>query len=155
MSTFPIARTVSIVPVLDTAAYAAGEVLFTDMVLAKAARADAGIATLISISGHDLGKQSMAFDILFFNSEPATGTYTINGAFTLHDTDAPLFVGHVNIVANDYAAAAASSVFTKRNIGLQMECLTGDDLYVIGVTRNTPDYVAATDMKINFNFILE
>lgn len=153
MSTFPLVNLASITPVLDLAAYADGDVLFPDMPLAAVAQADARIVTLISIALRDLAKQNGPFDLFFFSAEPATGTYTANGVFTLHDTDSALFVGHVSILATDYANAAASSVATKRNIGLQMETTTGDDLYVIGVSRGVPDYVTASDLMIHLQFI--
>ena len=153
MGTFPLVKSNSITPVLDTAIYADGDVLFPDMELAAVARKDTRTVTLISISLRDLHAQNAPFDLLFFSEEPATGTYTANGVFTLHDTDADLFVGHVRIAATDYAAAAASSVATKRNIGLQMKTTTADDLYVIGVSRGTPDYNAAGDLKIDFEFM--
>jgi len=153
MSTFPLVNLVSITPVLDTGAYADGDVLFPDMVLAAVARANTRDVTLISVALRDLAIQNGPFDLFFFSAEPATGTYTANGVFTLHDTDADLFVGHVSILATDYANAAASSVATKRNIGLQMETTTGDDLYVIGVSRGVPDYVTASDLMIHLQFI--
>lgn len=143
----------SFAPTLDTAIYASGDVLFTDMPVAGAAREAGGITTLISISIHDKHIQNAAFDLFFFSAEPATGTYTPNAAFTLHDTDGTLFIGHVSILATDYADAAASSVATKRNIGLQMEAATDANLYVIGVCRSTPDYNAAGDLIIKLNFL--
>jgi hypothetical protein len=141
------------VPTLDTAVYAAGDVLFTDMPVANAAREAGGITTLMSISIHDKHKQNAPFDLFFFSGEPATGTYTINDVFTLHDTDGTLFIGHVSILDADYADAAASSVATKRNIGLQMEATTDAHLYVIGVCRGTPDYLTAGDLIIKLNFL--
>ena len=155
MSTFPLVNLVSITPVLDLAAYADGDVLFPDMALAPAARENDRTVTLISIALRDLAKQNGAFDLFFFSAEPATGAYAANAAFDLDDTDADLFVGHVSILATDYANAADSSVATKRNIGLQMDTTTADDLYVIGVSRGVPDYVAADDMMIHFQFIMD
>ncbi|MCK5644701.1 MAG: hypothetical protein KAJ19_28135 [Gammaproteobacteria bacterium] len=143
----------SFAPTLDLAAYADGDVLFTDMPVASAARESGGITTLMSLSIHDKHKQNAAFDLFFFSGEPATGTYTPNGAFTLHDTDGTLFIGHVRILTTDYADAAASSVATKCNIGLQMEDTTDAHLYVIGVSRDTPDYNAAGDLIIKLNFV--
>ena len=141
------------VPTLDLAAYADGDVWFTDMPIASAAREAGGITTLMSISIHDKHKQNAAFDLFFFSGEPATGTYTINDVFTLHDTDGTLFIGHVSILPTDYANASDSSVATKRNIGLQMEATTDAHLYVIGVSRDTPDYATAGDLIIKLNFL--
>lgn len=164
MSTFPIEEihrgilvaqvfSISHVPTVDTGIYADGDVLFTDMPLAAVARENGGIVTLTSICLRDMGKQNAEFDIFFFGIEPATGTYTINVAFTLHDTDSTLFVGHVSFTEDEYADAAASSVATLTNINLQMECITNDDLYVIGVSRDTPTYASAADLLITYNFI--
>jgi hypothetical protein len=144
----------SFAPTLDIApAHTSGDVLFTDMPVANAAREAGGITTLMSISIHDKAKQNAPFDLLFFSAEPATGTYTPNDAFTLHDTDGTLFIGHVSILATDYADAVASSVATKRNIGLQMEADTDAHLYVIGVVRGTPDYATTGDLIIKLNFL--
>ena len=153
--TFPITEKVTIIPVVDTDIFAATDVLFADTLLAAVAREDGGSVTLVSIAGRDLAKQDSAIDLYFFDSEPATGTYAINGAFDLNDTDADLFVGHVAIVAGNYSDGNDNSVFTKRNIGLQMKCLTVDDLYVIGVCRGTPTYAAATDLSFTFSFLQE
>lgn len=153
MGIFPLVNLVSITPVLDLAAYADGDVLFPDMPLTAVAKENARTVTLISVAIRDLAKQNGAFDLFFFSAEPATGAYAANGVFTLDDTDSELFVGHVCILATDYANAAASSVATKRNIGLQMETTTGDDLYVIGVSRGAPDYVTTSDLMIHLQFI--
>ncbi len=157
MSTFPIVENISIVPVLDTNIYASGDILFIENVLAQAARrAGAGTATLVSVAGYDLTNTTgVAFELWFFNSEPVGAVYVVNDPWGMADADAPLFVGHVSIAADDYVGAANSCVFTKRNAGLQMLTLTVDDLWVIGVTRGTPTMGAATDIGITFGFILE
>ena len=156
MSTFPIVENVAIVPVLDTNIYASGDILFIENIITAAARANAGTVTLVSVSGYDLALTTgLPFELWFFNSEPTEVAYAVNDPFGMGDADALLFVGYVSILATDYAGAANNCVFTKRNIGLQMEALTGDDLYVIGVTRGTPTYAAADDIGLTFNFILE
>ncbi len=154
MSTFPIVENISIVPVLDTNIYASGDTLFIANLLAGASRANAGTVTLVSVAGYDLTNVTgVAFELWFFNSAPTV--YTVNDPFGMVDADALLFVGVVKITADDYAAAANSCVFTDPNVGLQMKCLTGDDLYVLGVTRGTPTMGAVDDIGITFGFILE
>ena len=142
---------VALTPTLDTSQYASGDVLFTDSKLEDAGRAVGKATTLQSVAISDLAKQKKALDLLFFNAEPATGTYTAKGAFDLDDADALLFVGHVHIASTDYVDAADSAVGTKVNSGLQMTPSVAD-LYVIGVIRDTPTY-AASDLKITFEFI--
>ncbi len=141
MSTFPIVENVAIVPVLDTNIYGSGDILFIENILTAVARADVGTVTLVSVSGFDLTNTTgVAFELWFFNSEPTEVAYAVNDPFGMGDADALLFVGHVSILATDYVGAVNNCVFTKRNIGLQMETLTGDDLYVIGVIRGTPTF---------------
>lgn len=105
-----------------------------------------GLLKQVAIS--DRANQKAAMTLLFFQDNPAGGSYADKAAPTFADADDLLFLGKVEVATGDYTTVGAKAVATK-------ECLLGirsnDDLtrkvYVVAITSGTPTYVAVTDVQ--------
>lgn len=146
---------VSATPTITAGAYSADDALGDEMVLNVGIR-DSGSAdafVIQSISILDKAKQSIALDLLFFDDTVTPAADNAAADFT----DAQLasnFLGHVSIVAADYAALNDNSVATKRNVGLQLKQETGGTdakIYCYAVTRGAPTYASTSDLVIKFD----
>jgi hypothetical protein len=143
-------------PVINTAAYASGDVLGTLMEITGAARFTGGGGYIRSITVLDNTQaQRAAMDILFFDRSVTAAAN--NAPVTMSDADMVFFEGLVAIAAGDYNTAwpgtPLNSAATKIiGDGLPYVC-SATSLFCLAVVRATPTYVAATDLT--FSFTLE
>jgi hypothetical protein len=139
----------SATPVLQTAGpYTTGYCLGSKLTLSNAARVSAGSGTIQSIALSDKGKQSIAADLILFDADPSSSTFTDNAAATIADADLSKIIGVVTLVAGDYAAFFDSSVATKRALDIGFKLASGSSLYAVLVTRGTPTYVSVSDLAL-------
>lgn len=145
-------RTVSFVPVLETAILAAGDVFFVPTQVPGCFKPGEP-AKLISVMVNDLDDQNVAFDLYFFNASATLGT--LNAAITINDTDAAKLVGHVSMVVATHSSDLINSrVFTQFiNEGILMTPADGStSLYVAGVVRSGTPTFTASGFKITLGF---
>jgi hypothetical protein len=127
--------------------YADGDLVGGKITLASAVRAAGAGGVIQAITLTDLAKQSAAIDVIFFNADPSTTTFTDNAAFDVADAELVNIIGIVKLAAADYAAFNDSSAICKTGINLPF-VLAGTSLYAALVTRGTPTYAATTDVKL-------
>lgn len=142
------AKLATVVPTLDTSAYASGDVLFVAKELPDALIAPGSAAMLTGVTLIDKDDQVAAgLDLYFFSKSVSMGSLNAP-ATSISDSDAAYFLGKVSVASGDWedvggvkwATAAAPGK------GLLLAC---DDLtlttsvWVIGVTRGTPTYTAS------------
>ncbi len=146
---------VSATPTITAGAYSAEDALGNEMILDVGIKDDGKTDAFViqSISVVDKAKQSIAFDLLFFDDSVTPASDNAAADFT----DAQLvanFLGHVSIAAGDYAALNDNSVATKRNVGLQLKQESGGGdgkIYCYAVTRGAPTYASTSDLTIKFD----
>jgi hypothetical protein len=143
----------AIVPVVDTSAYAGGDVIFNSVEIPDAvfAKGRSGLLRMVSI--FDKSAQAATMDLIFTKNQATFGT--LNGAVSISDANAVLaeILGHVQVAATDYTALVGSSLATKIiSGGLVLEAAsTSRSIWVAGVGRTTtPTYGAASDLVLNF-----
>lgn len=145
------ARILTCAPVIDTAIYAAGDVLFDTTILAGIIPVIGGAAELRSVEILDEDDQGIALDLVFFDSLVSLGT--INGAPAITDANGRSALGCVSIATGDYIDLGGCRVATKLNLGLILQAAAASqNLYVAGITRGgTPTYTAS-GLKFKFGF---
>lgn len=136
------------------AAYATGDVLGnTSPIAIEVVRGKNGTGILQSLIIQDLSKQSIALDMVVFDSNPTATTFTDNSALDIADADIDKVVGVVSVVASDYAAFNDNSVATKTGIGLLVQNFSGSsNLWVAFVSRGAPTY-AANELSVTIGFL--
>ena len=141
---------ITITPTLDTAAYAAGDVLFNPVEIVSAVRVNAGACTLLSVHILDKADQGENFELVFLDSNINLGT--INAAIDISDANAEHIIGHFSF-ANDYVDMINSQIRCDYGIGLELKAgVTTTSLYVAGISKGTGTY-AASDLKIKLGLL--
>jgi hypothetical protein len=102
------ADVINYVPVLDTAAYAAGDVLAATAVISNVMRANDGRANLLSLTGIDKSKQKPAMTILFYQTNVTSAA--ANAANAMSDADQLNLLGFHRILAADWIDYANNSI---------------------------------------------
>lgn len=139
--------TMTALPGMSTAAYAAGDALGTELTLS-----DIPLAGLIhSVKVVDLSKQEIEFDLYIATITLTTGS-TNNAVYSPDDADLSNHVGHITVTNADYIAFDDNAIATVRNVGLLYSSTPGS-LFVQAVTRGAPTYAATTDLKIALSII--
>lgn len=143
---------VTVTPVLDTSAYASGDLIADTTIITDAMDRAGGFATLDSVSILDEDAQGVAMSIILLGASTSCGT--INSAPNI--TDANLrsnYLGLVPVAAADFVTFSGAKLGTVRNIGLTLKA--GSTLRAIYFAilngAGTPTFTAS-GMKITFNF---
>jgi hypothetical protein len=102
------ADVINYVPTLDTAAYAAGDVLAATAAISNVMRVNDGRAILFSMTGIDKSKQKPAMTILFYQTNVTSAA--VNAANNLSDADQLNLLGFHRILAADWIDYANNSI---------------------------------------------
>jgi hypothetical protein len=102
------ADVINYVPLLDTAIYAAGDVLAATAVISNVMRVNDGRAILFSLTGIDKSKQKPAMTILFYQTNVTSAA--VNAANNLSDADQLNLLGFHRILATDWIDYANNSI---------------------------------------------
>jgi hypothetical protein len=148
-----------VTPVLDTAIYASGDVLFiaTEIITCVYAGCAAIIPEIVVIDKDDEGA---AFDLYFFSATASMGA--LNAAATsISDADTAKYLGKVVIATSDYedeGGAKVARVKTPSTADNPSPIFVAGDasatsIFVIGVSRGTPTYTTASDIILRIPFV--
>lgn len=133
---------------VQAAAYGSGDVLGTgNPVELEVFTFENGTGVLQSISIGDLSKVDGIIDIVVFNDNPSSTTFTDNAALDIADTDIPKVIGVVPIVAADYSDFADNSVATVTAFGLLLKNMSAtsgkkNKIWLAFVSKDTKTYDA-------------
>lgn len=142
----------SLTPTLDTSAHTSGNVLFVPSKLQDAVQNGKGGAFLRSVLILDGANQKAAIDLLFFNQNPGS-IGAVNTALNISAAQLAMLVGILSVATGDYATlkAATNAVGQTKAADLPLITIaTSKDLWVAGVARGTPTYLA-TSLTLKFN----
>jgi hypothetical protein len=137
------ADVINFVPVLDTAAYTAGDVLAATALISNVMRINDGRANLFSLTGIDKSKQKPAMTILFYQTNVTSAA--ANAANNLSDADQLNLLGFHRILATDWIDYANNSICCFKGPtapGVLLEAATGTkDVYVVCILdAGTPTF---------------
>jgi hypothetical protein len=144
-------RVATVTAVLDTAIYAAGDVLFDTTLVSGIVPVAGSALELRSIEVLDEDDQGVALDIVFLDAAVTLGTF--NNAPVITDANARAILGIVSVPAANFIDLGGCRVATVQNVGLSLQAAAnGQDLYIAGITRGgTPTYTAS-GLKIKLGF---
>jgi len=137
--------------VVQAALYASGDLIANKISLVAAVEGDADqrgpVGGLIqSVIITDLGAQSAALDVVFFDTDPTSTTFTLNAAFDVDDLDLVNIVGVAQVTT--YAAFSDNSVGQALQLAIPFVLPSGNTLYAAIVSRGTPTYASTSDLTI-------
>lgn len=142
-----------ITPVIDTAIYAANDVLFVPIEIADVSRVGGGNILLNGALALDEDYEAaFAFDLIFLRSNVSLGA--INGAVAISDVNAREVIGVVKVAATDVEDLVNSRLYFRHDLNVQMQLAAASrSLWVGGILRSgTPTFTAATDIKLKLSF---
>lgn len=142
---------VSCIPTLTTDPYTGNDVLGGIQTLANAVRISGGTGVVQSLVISDLANQTAVLEIYLFSASPAAGTYTDAAAMDLHDTDALLCIGRIDVAAGDYKSLADNAIACVVGLGLPIK-LAATSMFALIRTTGTPTF-AASDLKLTFGIL--
>jgi hypothetical protein len=144
---------IPIAPTIDTAIYAAGDVLFATTAVANITRANDERAVLLSLTGIDKSKQKPAFTLFFYQTNVTSAA--ANAANNISDADAANLLGFVRVASTDWIDLANNSMFSLKGINLLLEAAGGTTtVYIVGVLdAGTPTFAAASDLVLKLGVV--
>jgi hypothetical protein len=146
------ATVVEVTAVLDTAAYANGDVLTDTMTLANALRVAAGYGRIRSIVVLDEDDQAAySFDVVFFKATQSLGTK--NSAPNISDANARDIIGAVRFATTDAVDVGGAKVYCKGNLDQLIYATSGKDVFAsVVINTGTPTHTAS---GLKFKFGIE
>lgn len=143
-------KTITLDPTVDIAgAYASGDLVCEKLTLTNAVLREGGACAVEKVVVVDQAAQNAPIDLVFFDSDPTGTTFTENAALDVADADADRITGVVSVTAAMYAAFADNSAACWASTPVLLQAAAGSrDLYLAVVSRGTPTYVAAGDLRI-------
>jgi len=136
---------------VDTSAYASGDLIDDKITITDADNTKSVSGVIHSVVVTDLAKQSADLDLVIFDSDPSSTTFTDNGAFDVDDTDLPKIVGVAQITT--HVTFNDNSVSIAHGTNIPFRVPSGVSLYGALVSRGTPTYVSATDLQVRIGIL--
>lgn len=139
---------------IDTAAYAAGDIMGPPLVFDPGGPGSGGL--IHSMVVVDQAKRSLAMTVSFFTTSLAGSTLTDQAAPDILDTElAGVSIGDVPVAAGDYVGFADNSRATVRNVGLAF-VKDGDGKFrALLIAGGAYDADAATDIVVILGLLLD
>ena len=107
--------------------------------------------TIMSVLITDKVKVNQGMQLIFFNANPATSTFTNGAAMSITPADIAKVVGVVEILSTDYIEVGATSFVQKVVGGLQISPAAGVDMYAALLCVDGGLYTSATDLTLTIN----
>lgn len=149
----PNVKDTQVTPVISTSAYSAGFVIGGVMDFGSLARASGGPLLIVSATLMDAVGQNANIDLLLFNSNPTSGTYTDHATPTFNKADALLCRGVVPFGA--YSNIGAGAICSVPNLGIEILLSGTQHLYGIMMARGTPTYTSTSALAMSLEIIAD
>lgn len=140
-----VTPTISITP-----AFTAGDAMHTGAVQIPNALQYEGSGQIVGVTISDLDKKTTDLTVVFFNGNPSNSTITANAALDIDDGDLLNCLGHIKIVAADYASFNDNCIATKECL-IPIDCGKDNrsDLYMVLMSDDTDDFDTATALTVS------
>lgn len=140
----------SATPTVSTSpAYSLKDAIGGVMTFSNAVRASGGTARIETVQVADKGQQMAPLDLVLFDRNPGSGTFTDNAAADPTDTELGYVVAVIPVGSyadfNDNSVASAP-------VGVSV-VLNGTDLYGVMVSRGTPTYASTSDVTVTLTIL--
>lgn len=147
------ARLITATPTVDTSAYQTGELVGGKLTFTGALKTITGTGYLVSVNMMDQSAQAVDFDVVIFREDPTGTTFTDQAAFDVADADTSKIIAVVQLGSATRFAFADNSVHFIGSLAIPVQATNSGGgiagtLYGALISRGTPTFTAATDVKI-------
>lgn len=137
--------------VTASSAYASGNVIGALMTIAGASRA-AGMGGLVqSAVAPCKSAQTGAVDIIYFNANPSSSTFTDKQALAVNAADIGKIIGVAHVT--DWTSLGTPSIGQAQNLAMPFSLPDGTTLYAVAVARSTPTYGSTSDLSVTHRIL--
>lgn len=136
---------------VDTAAYAAGDVLLAATSLGNVVATTGAKLKLTGITGCEDGGQAPAFTIMFFNASPGQSA-AANAAVVWGASDDDYFAGMIRVVGGDWYTVGSHSFMSLGGAEVDIDMGSSSELWMIILADSAYDAVAANDLRVTLHF---
>lgn len=145
---------IEVAPVVSTSpAYTAGDCVGGLLTLTSAVRVSGGTAVLQSLFLYDTSNQKAALELLVFNANPGSTTFTDNTALSINAADVGKIIRRISIAASDYVAIDSKAFVDLSPGGRVLKAASGTTLYATLVAVGTPTYAATTALLLRLGLL--
>lgn len=141
---------VTVTPTVTAASYSSGQCVGGLMTFASAARAGGpGSGLVQSATITDISGQDSAIDVIVFNANPSSSTFTDHATCTVNNADLGKVVGVVNVSDCHLLGASAPGVCQGQQQAMPFSLGGGNTtLYAVNFARGTPTYTGTTNISV-------
>lgn len=134
---------------LSAAAYADGDCLGSKLTFTNAARKAGGSGVVNSVAIYDLTMEAEDIELILFDTDPSSTTFTDNSALDIHDTDMAMIMGFVDVDTYSGFADTQIGIPEGDTICLPFKCADGSrDIYGVMVGCAAVSYTATADLGV-------
>jgi len=141
------------VTVSTSPAYPAGDCVGGKLTLSGIARVSGKAALLQSLFLIDTSNQKAALELIIFNADPSSTTFTDNSALSINSADVGKIVRRISIAASDYVTIDTKAFADLTISGKVLKPASGTDMYAALVAVGTPTYAATTALTLNLGVL--
>lgn len=143
----------SFVPTLDTTAYAAGDTLFTTVLVPDGTEFSGQRAIVHSMTVIDRESVSAAMTLHLFSQAPTTPV--INSPFALSDGDAAFYQCSLDFNPSDYYPATNNSIGQVSYLGRMFRSFAPNDstVYIVGVVNSVASFATVNPLTIRLGLL--
>ncbi len=139
-------------PVMSGATYSVGQLIGTKLVLSGATRI-VGLGIIESVVLSDKANAKGAVNVVFFEANPVSSTFSDHTTLAVNNTDLVNIVGAVQIATTDYVGFSANAVATKNGLGLEFNS-ADTNLYAAIISNGTNIYASSSDLQLTVNILM-
>jgi hypothetical protein len=138
-------------PTMSGATYSTGQLIGTKLVLSGATRIT-GLAVIESLVLSDKGNAKGAVNVVFFEANPMSTTFTDHTTLAVNSADLVNICGGVQITSSDYIGFSANAVASKTGLGFEFNS-TDTNLYAAIIANGTNVYASSSDLQLTVNIL--
>jgi len=144
---------ITVVPVLDTAAYAIGDVLFVPTPIPNAVPGNdvqGRLDTVYLVDKSDAA--AFILDLYFFDVDESAAFGTINAAPNMSDANGLSYMGHVSVASADWKDLGGFKVAQETNLRRHIKPAAGTFTIWVAAITGTVLTFAASDLELRLGF---
>lgn len=138
-------------PACDTAAYAAGELIGGKLTLSFATASSVFTGIISNVTIIDKDKEAADLDVVFFDTDPSSTTFTDQAAFDPADADLLNIICTVSVTTD--VAFSDNGISYANNVNCPFITPSSTTIYAAIVSRGTPTYTTSSDLLLRVGIL--
>lgn len=139
--------------------YSAGDLVGGKLTFTGALNAVTGTGMLMSVLIEDAAAQAGDVDLVIFESNPSSTTFTENSALAIHASDLSKVVAVVKLASTEDSVYSANAAKFKGNLWIPVRALSstspGSTLYGAMVARETINLAGTADLTVTLAIVCD